>query len=165
MKLFAIVLCLIGAVLTHAQGALDPNIKKETPIEDPIYNIVEQMPRFPGCGDLEGDDRAKRNCAIEKLDQFIADNLQYPPNAKANKVEGYVVLSFVVAPTGRLQQVKVWRTPDPELSQEAMRLVRLMNESPEPWTAGRRRGNPVHVRFNLPINFELPASAEDEMDD
>lgn len=119
-----------------------------------IFVIVEQMPRFPGCEDIEGDDQAKKACAEQKLMQYLADNIRYPHLAIENKIEGSVVVSFVVEKDGSISNVKLLRDIGGGCGEEALRLVESMNGKHQ-WIPGKQRGRTVPVRFTLPIRFTL----------
>lgn len=106
--------------------------------EEEIFVIVEEMPTFRG-----GD--------INKFRDYINENLKYPLAAAESGVQGRVILSFVIEPTGKISNVKVLRGVDPLLDKEA---VRVVESSPE-WNPGRQRGKPVRVSFNIPVIFVL----------
>src|SRR5699024_6029404 len=58
-----------------------------------IFHVVEEMPRFPGCEDMEGTSEEKKRCADEKMLQFLYSNIRYPEMAARDNVEGQVVVS------------------------------------------------------------------------
>ena len=127
------------------------------PIKDDareIFVIVEQMPRFPGCEDVEGDDKAKKACADQRLMQYLADNIRYPAVAVENGVQGSVVVSFVVEKNGSITNAQVLRDIGAGCGDEAIRLVNSMNKAHK-WVPGMQRGRAVPVRFTLPIRFKL----------
>ena len=111
-----------------------PPPKKQEP-----YTYVEQMPSFPG--------------GEEKLFQFLADNLKYPPYARENNITGTVFLSFVVNEDGVISEVQVLRgiSGGAVCDAEAKRVVEAM----PPWKPGKQNGRAVPVRYNLPIKFKL----------
>lgn len=102
-----------------------------------IFTIVEDMPEFPG--------------GNEALLKFLADNIRYPESAKADKVEGRVVLSFVIDKDGSVINIKVIRSINAAIDAEAIRVVKSMPK----WTPGKQRGKPVRVNYTLPIVFAL----------
>ncbi len=102
-----------------------------------IFTIVEDMPEFPG--------------GNEALLKFLADNIQYPESAKADKVEGRVVLSFIIDKDGTVINIKVIRGVNAALDAEAIRVVKSMPK----WTPGKQRGKAVQVNYILPIMFAL----------
>ena len=130
-----------------------PPPPEETEIEE-IFQVVEQMPRFPGCEDLP-DKKAKEACANKKMLEFLYTNLRYPPIARENGIEGTVVVRFVVNKKGMIDQPEVVRDIGGQCGEEALRVVNLMNSQGERWIPGKQRGMPVNVYFNLPVKFKL----------
>jgi len=104
--------------------------------EDP-FNVVEDMPAFPG--------------GMEAMIQFISSNIQYPADAKKQKVDGRVLVNFVVEKDGSITEVKVVKPTFPSLDAEAIRVVKAMPK----WKPGYQRGQAVRVQFTMPINFSL----------
>jgi len=129
----------------------------EEPKEDPNQIIVfaEQMPRFPGCEEREGDNNAKKVCADQKLLSFIYANISYPQMARENQIQGVVNVSFVINKDGSVTDIKVLREPGGGCGKETARVVRMMNKMSQKWTPGKQRGKPVRVRYNLPVKFKL----------
>lgn len=120
----------------------------------PIF-ITEEMPRFPGCEDLEGSYADKKNCADQKLLAYIYGNLNYPAPARLEGKEGIVVVSFTVTATGKIENVQVLRDIGAGTAEEAKRIVESMNEL-APWIPARGiNGKPVAVQYNLPIRYHL----------
>ena len=105
--------------------------------EEDIFITCEFPPSFPG--------------GVEALYKFISDNVKYPSAAKDNNVTGKVVVRFVVNQKGNIENAYVFRSIDPLLDREAIRVV----ESLPKWNPGTQRGKPVKVWFTLPINFQL----------
>lgn len=102
-----------------------------------VFQVVEQMPQFPG-----------GQAAMMK---FIADSLRYPSVACENRIEGRVVVQFVVDCEGNILNPLVVWSVDPLLDREAIRLVKLMPK----WIPGRQNGKPVNVTCLVPVRFKL----------
>ena len=111
----------------------------QAPIEDKVFSYVEKMPEFPG--------------GQQALFRTLGQTVQYPAEAIAKRVEGRVLVSFVVASTGQVQQVKLARGIDPLLDAEALRAVAALPA----FVPGRQAGKAVAVSYTLPIIFKLPA--------
>jgi protein TonB len=120
-----------------------------------IFVVVEEMPRFPGCEDFPGDQKAKKACADAKLMEFIYSNIHYPAVARENGVEGNVVVQFIVNTDGSVTDLKIVRDIGGGCGEEALRVVELMNILKDKWVPGKQRGRPVRVMFTLPIRFKL----------
>jgi len=118
---------------------------------DEIFTIVQQMPRFPGCEDMSGDDTQKKQCAEKKMLEYIYKNIKYPSIARENGIEGMVVLSFVIDKLGNITEPKILRDLGGGCGKEALRIVKGMPN----WTPGKQRNKPVKVQFNLPVRFKL----------
>ena len=123
----------------------------DVPIEDPsVYKRVMDMPRFPGCEAIS-DWKEGKKCSENKLYTFLAENLEYPPLAKAAGLKGTVVVRFIVREDGSLTDLILVRSPGAGMGAEALRLVRSMPS----WTPGTLRGRPVSVRYAFPVRFWL----------
>jgi TonB family protein len=104
---------------------------------DKVFDVVEEMPRFPG-----GD---------EAMMQFIANNVKYPEEASKKGKQGRVVVTFIVNEDGSISESKVVKSVDPELDAEAIRVVNAMPK----WTPGKQNGHVVRVKFTIPVTFRL----------
>ena len=124
-------------------------------IVEEVFKVVEEMPRFPGCEDLAASIEERRRCANQKMLEFIYQNIRYPAQAREHAIEGTVVVNFVVDHTGNITDAKVVRDIGGGAGQEALRIVRLMQESGLRWKPGHQRGRPVKVAYNLPVKFSL----------
>ena len=109
----------------------------EQKVEAEVFLIVEEPPTFPG-GDAA-------------LYKWLGENLKYPEEAKELGIQGRVFVSFVVEPDGSTSNVVVKRGIGGGCDEEAIRIVKAMPK----WGAGKQRGQPVRVQFNLPIKFTL----------
>ncbi len=107
-----------------------PNPKK-------VYDVVEQMPSFPG--------------GMKAMMDYLARNIRYPANAKNDLIEGRVILQFIVDKKGRLSDIKVVKSVEPYLDAEAVRVVKSMPR----WNPGMQNGKAVKVRYTLPVTFRL----------
>jgi protein TonB len=123
-------------------------------VVDEIFQVVEQMPRFPGCENT-GTDEEKTQCSNKKLLEYIYKNIKYPTIARENGVEGTAVVSFVVEKDGSITDAKIIRDPGAGCGGEALRVVEKMNDLGTKWTPGKQRNENVRVQFNLPVRFRL----------
>ena len=126
----------------NGQNAPEPvrseTLYKPQPVNrNSVYDVVEQMPSFPG--------------GISGLRTYLNQNIRYPAEAQDNCVQGRVVVSFVVGKDGHISDVTVLRSVDPSLDKEAVRVIRNMPR----WTPGKQGGEPVKVRYNVPVSFRL----------
>ena len=107
------------------------------PVEPEPYIFVQEMPSFPG-----------GNAALLK---YISEQVVYPEDAIQNRIQGTVMLRFVVSTTGEVTRVEVTRKADPLLDNEALRVISGMPR----WKPGKQDGNPVPVWFSVPVIFVL----------
>lgn len=105
--------------------------------ENITFEVVEQMPKFPG-----GDSALLR---------YLAENVRYPSRAQQNGLYGRVYVKFVINQFGEVCEVEIARGVHPSLDGEAIRVVENMPN----WEPGRQRGVPVRVKYTVPINFVL----------
>ena len=92
----------------------------------------------------------------EALDKFIAANLVYPQTSKALGVEGVVTVQFTVNTDGSIGSIKIVRMVDPDLEQEAIRIVKKMPA----WIPADKDGSPVESTAEVAVPFVLD-SGED----
>ena len=111
-----------------------------TPNDEPAFDVVEEMPQFPG--------------GASALLEFLSKNIRYPKEAfEANK-QGRVLATFVVEKDGSISETKVVKSVESSLDEEA---IRVLNSMPN-WTPGKQGGKAVRVKYTVPINFRLDGS-------
>jgi protein TonB len=77
--------------------------------------------------------------------------MRYPSIAKDNRIEGNVIVQFVVSKEGDIINAKIVRSLGGGIDQEALRVVKSMPR----WNPGKHNGKAVPVTFTLPIKFTL----------
>lgn len=120
-----------------------------------IYQVVEEMPRFPACEKLDTTIEAKNQCAQQALLAYMYQNITYPLEARQNGNEGTVVAGFVVEKDGSISNLQVLRDIGGGCGVEVLRVLEGLNQLGVKWVPGRREGKPVRTRFNLPVKFKL----------
>ncbi|QHS54748.1 TonB family protein [Mucilaginibacter sp. 14171R-50] len=83
--------------------------------------------------------------------RYLGNSIVYPAYARQNIIEGRVILTFVVEKDGEINDIKVVKSVDPVLDDEA---VRVLGQSPK-WLPGTIMGQQVRVVYSIPINFAL----------
>lgn len=124
------------------------------PKEEEIFQIVEQMPRFPGCEDIRKK-AEKEQCATKKLYEFIYSKLNYPAIARENGIEGKVTLRFAINKKGKVSQVKILRDIGGGCGDAAAKVIKSMNNMSKKWVPGKQGGRKVSVWYTLPVVFKL----------
>jgi len=107
------------------------------PIIETIFDVVEETPEFIG--------------GVEKLYEYLGNNINYPEQAKDFSIQGKVFVQFVVWKDGSIRDVKVVKGAHKLLDKEALRVITNMPT----WKPGKQRGKNVNARFTLPIKFRI----------
>ncbi len=118
----------------HQQG--DP--------KEQYFFVVEEMPSFNGAKNI---DKSK-----SEFLKFIEKEIKYPQEAIDKKIEGKVMVQFVIDKDGYIKEAKIVSGIHPALDQEALSVV---YSSPR-WQPGKQRGHKVMVVQTFPIEFKLP---------
>ena len=127
----ALSLTACGNDITDNLGQEQTTVKADT--ADKMFGLVEEQPSFHG--------------GTPALMKYIKENLRYPNSE--NCVTGRVIVQFTIGKDGTVKDPKVVRGIDPELDEEALRLVRNMPK----WKPGKQMGESVEVRYTLPVSF------------
>ena len=120
-----------------------------------VFKVVEEMPRFPGCEDQKLEKVELRECSQGEMLKYIYTNLDYPPSAKSNNVEGMAVVQFKVQKDGTLGKIRVVRDPGSGIGEAAADVIHKMNTDGIVWIPGKQRGGIVVVQYTLPVKFAL----------
>ena len=123
-----------------------PNEIDNEPNDQKIYPSAEQQPTFPG-GDAA-------------LMRYLRSHINYPPEAGENDIQGKVVVQFVVEKNGDVGEVKVVRSSNKELDQEAIRVTKSL----PPFNPGLQDGQPVRVWYTIPIVFNPEHSENNKIE-
>lgn len=116
-----------------------------------VAEVVEEMPRFPGCEDQGLEGKELKTCADTKMLTYVYSNLRYPKNAREYGVEGIARFQFVVDKEGNIVDIKTLWGLSGEIKKECLKLIKSMPK----WRPGYKNGEPVKVMYTLPIRFKL----------
>ena len=116
--------------------ATGPVVTEEASDEGEIFQVVEEMPEFPG--------------GMEKLLEYLSRNIKYPTIAQEQGIQGKSIIEFVVNKDGSIVDPKVVRSLHPKCDEEAMRVIKAMPK----WKPGKQRGKPVRVKYTVPVQFK-----------
>ena len=120
----------------EADEQTPPNVAEQA--EEPIqFRIVEQYPEFPG--------------GMTEYMKWLTRNLRYPDIARSQKIQGKVVVQFIVNQDGTIADAKVVKSVNPHLDREAMRVIRMMPS----WKPGIQDNKPCKTMVAVPIVFKL----------
>ena len=129
-KLLVFIILILGISTSQAQ-------------QEKIVEVPDINPEFVG--------------GIEKLFEYLEENLNYPEMAKENGIQGKVFIQFDVWKDGDIKNVEVLKGVHETLDSAAVRVVKTMPK----WTPGYINGEPVNSRFTLPLSFKI-TSKDDE---
>ena len=120
----------------------DDDIDDPEPVTEIVDETVDQMASYPG--------------GIPALMDFLNENIKYPEQAEREGIEGRVVAGFVVERDGSVSNIEILKSVHPLLDAEVVRVLSLMPN----WIPGRQNGQPVRVKYSLPITFRLISDDE-----
>lgn len=83
--------------------------------------------------------------------KWLTKNLSYPVIAQQQKIQGKVLVSFIINKDGTISSPKVVKSVSPELDREALRVIRIMPK----WKPGEDHGKPCRTYFCIPVVFKL----------
>ena len=115
----------------------DANKPDMKPDKDGVYQIVEEMPQYPG--------------GEQAMMDFVSKNVVYPQEAQEKGISGRVFVSFIVEKDGSVNEVKVMRGIGGGCDDEAVRVIKAMPK----WKPGKMKGEAVRVSYMMPITFRL----------
>ena len=120
-----------GPNIAPAIPTVGPYVEPDDPV---IIEIPEEPAVFPG-----------------DVNKWLSEHIKYPFICQERGIQGRVIVSFVVGKDGSITDVQVVRSPNEQLSNEAIRVVNMMPK----WIPARQGNKPARSRFNLPVLFRL----------
>ena len=125
-------------VVSVVVNAKNPQQETTEDAEMPkVFDVVENMPEFPG--------------GMTAMMQFLAENVCYPEAAEKAGTQGRVIATFIVEKDGSITNIKIVKSVSEELDAEAKRVIEAMPN----WKPGKQSGEPVRVKYTIPITFRL----------
>lgn len=107
---------------------------------------------FAGCETIADIDE-RLACSNQKLTAFIQDHLTYPVEAKANNINGKVIIGFTIDQTGQIKNAEILEDLGYGCGEAALKVVNSMPK----WTPGTEGDQVVSVDYKIPFQFNLPA--------
>ncbi len=101
------------------------------------FRVVQDLPQFPG--------------GAVAFMKWLTSNLTYPPFAKMRKIQGKVLVQFIVNTDGSISDIKVAKSLEPNCDNEAMRVMHKMPN----WKPGIQNDKPCRTMVAVPIVFRL----------
>lgn len=96
-----------------------------------------RLPKFPG--------------GEKALLSYIVENVRYPQSAYDAKIQGNVIVKFIIEADGSIGDVEVIRKVNETLDAEAVRVVKSLPK----FTPAIIDGTPAAVPYVIPVNFRL----------
>ena len=124
------------------------NIIKSNVTDDDVYEVVENMPGFPNGG-------------MGELMKYLSANIRYPEAAHKAGIQGRVTVQFVVGKDGSIGNVSILRGVNADLDAEAIRVISSMPK----WKPGTQKGEPVKVKYTVPVMFRLAPEPVEKIDE
>ena len=115
-------------------GMSNPEVLQD---QDGVYLVVPEMPEYPGG-------------AAALLSSF-REALVYPEDAKAEGIQGRVLVQFIVEEDGSITNPVIIKSVYPSLDAEALRFVSKMPK----WKPGKIDDKPCRTKYIVPLNFRL----------
>jgi periplasmic protein TonB len=152
MRLFLkrIVVSIIAISPLYAHAAFEAFSQDSTALpkenvlpEELVFEIVEQTPIFPG--------------GTAAMLAFIAKNLVYPSEAKANDIQGTVIVEFIVEKDGSLSNIKIIKDIGGGCGEAVSDVIATMPL----WEPGMQRDEPVRVKMKAPVKFRMASLPPD----
>lgn len=100
-----------------------------------MFDIVEQMPEFPG--------------GEKALREFLAKNINKSLINKDKNVSEIVYCRIAISKDGTIMQTEILRSCGVEYDKDAIRVIRLMPR----WNPGIQNHEKVNVYYTLAINY------------
>ena len=120
--------------------------------EEMIFKMrAENIPGYSGCIGIN-DFEEKNECNKKNLLSYIYQNIDYPDKAKANGIEGEVVVQFMIGIIGEVINPKIIQDIGGGCGEEVLRVV---SEMPNRKIVIKSRGNPVKIQYTFSIKFKL----------
>jgi TonB family protein len=85
--------------------------------------------------------------------QFVINNQRYPVVAQENKVEGTVVVDFVINTRGKIDSIQIVNSVHPLLDKEVVRVLRISDASR--WQPAKYNHRSVSTHYWFPFVFSL----------
>ena len=146
MRLIIISLACLLSFMALAQEApylVEPDtelpVEAVSPDTVTIFTVVEKNAEFPG--------------GFSAMIAYLGQHIHYPEEEQKDRIEGKVILQFLVRRDGSVDDVQVLRGVPGGigLEREAVRVVKTMPR----WTPAMNNGVTVNSRLTVPVMFKL----------
>jgi len=149
---FVFLIFLISSNFLLAQNDTTVNSILETTPELPkADSLIDLRDEMPNNVFISGETKPLFPGGKLAMIEYISDSLMYPEQAISSKIEGRVVLKFIIDDRGKICCISYIGQPiGYGIEEEAIRLIKSMPR----WTPATLDGIPVAVYYQLPITFK-----------
>lgn len=127
----------INYTCKYSKGSLKQGKSISTTGKIYAFTEILSLPEFPG--------------GVEKLSAYFGKTLHYTPDAREKRIQGRVILRFVIHKDGSLANIEIIRNLWPSLDAEALNALKT---SPN-WLPGYRYGVKTDIVYSIPVSFTL----------
>ncbi len=129
----------------NAESVISPEEKLKPPVpvamnlNDEVLSFreVERLPEYPG--------------GMVQFMKWLTKNLKYPADAKNAKIQGKVVVSFIINKDGTTTDHRIVKSHYSSMDCEVLRVLKLMPK----WKPGEDKGQPCRTMFVIPVIFMM----------
>ena len=133
----------VAGIYTQKESPEEIYRRMQEAEREPVYRVVEHVPTYPG--------------GFEAMYELFKKEMRHPEGVEIEPGNSRVIIRFIVEKDGRLTHFEILRSPDEKLSEEALRLMKLMPR----WTPAKNKGKVVRSLFTIPIPFGIKDSPQD----
>ena len=126
-----------GMILLGIAASLQRVEAQDVIKDEDVVAVADEMPNFPG--------------GTKALIDNVYSKIEYPADAVAKKVEGRVIVRFIVTKSGEAVQPSISKGLYPSIDKEVLRVVKNLPK----FSPGKLKGQPVNVWYAIPITFKI----------
>lgn len=139
--------------LTTQEVNIGNNTSVDVRMSDEVMALSEVVVTGYNRGTPEGSyEMAFPQGGRRAFNKYLEEKLQYPEQAKENKIEGRVTIQFTVQPNGSLTDFEVLKGLGYGCDEE---LIRLVKQGPS-WNPSKRNNEVVQEKVRVRLRFKLP---------
>lgn len=133
-----------GPAPAENEAAEEQATLNEASVEPELFDYTQNEP-------AEGLTAPEFEGGMDAFYKYLTENIHYPEQAKAEGIQGRVLVRFVVRDNGDIVNVEVAKGIGSGCDEEAVRVVKAMPK----WKPATYEGKAVNVQYALPIVFKL----------
>ena len=135
MGMWKFAISIVSTLLFLSTICLYQPARSQKKDQDQVFMQVDDVPTYP-----------------EGFEKLLGKELKYPESARKNKLEGKVLLSFIVEKDGSITSPEIKKGFNKDCDNEALRAFQAIGAK---WNPGKNSGKPVRTQMVMPIQFKL----------